>query len=77
MKLRHYSTHTNRTTFASIMYDSGQVTDRQLQQLMGHTTSDMTRRYCHDIRGKEALKQAQITAFAGLNNKKDQDVQSA
>lgn len=42
IKLRHYSTHTNRTTFASIMYDSGQVTDRQLQQLMGHTTSDMT-----------------------------------
>ena len=65
-KLRHYSTHTNRTTFASILYDSGTVTDRQLQQLMGHTTFDMTRRYCHDIRGKEALQQAQLQAFSNL-----------
>ena len=67
-KLRHYSTHTNRSTFASILYDSGTVTDRQLQQLMGHTTSDMTRRYCHDIRGKEALRKAQMEAFAGLQD---------
>ena len=66
-RLHYYFMHTNRTTFASILYDSGTVTDRQLQQLMGHTTSDMTRRYCHDIRGKEALRKAQEAAFAGLS----------
>lgn len=72
VKLHHYSTHTNRTTFASVLYDSGTVTDRQLQQLMGHTTSDMTRRYCHDIRGKEALQKAQIEAFGCLDSKDQQ-----
>ena len=48
------------------MYDSGAATDRQIQEVLGHTNQSMSRRYNHDLRGMDALKQAHGAALAGL-----------
>lgn len=43
----HYVTHTIRTTAASIWYASG-LSPKKIKKLLGHTTINMTLRYCKD-----------------------------
>lgn len=59
----HYVTHSLRATAASLWYVNG-VPEKTIKKLLGHTTIQMTMRYCHDLTTLEETRESMAYAMA-------------
>ena len=59
----HYVTHSLRATAASLWYVNG-VPEKTIKKLLGHTTIQMTMRYCHDLTTLEETRGSMAYAMA-------------
>ena len=59
----HYTPHSLRATAASMWYVNG-VSEKTIQSLLGHTTIQMTMRYCHDLTTMDEKRNAMALAMA-------------